>query len=771
MLDIGKIATSLYFDNTKTKADLMQCVPYYRNKPITDFTEIFRFGEGRLISCASYGDSYVAVNMRNEVTYYRPIRKQMFKYISNARLDEIINQQFIEPLLVFLDGKFVKWSDIYLFDDCRSTYFMINTKNTIAPDSYPSRVDVIHLPFFVSYTEDNKIFKDKELAFIFNENGLYDYEGHIRIYMNKNARMWYMEGRSALGSVKKVDLDLPDEVHVYPDNVFIFRNGLLDRDAVVDIDAYNALYIDKGQPLGADDITYKIFRDLSTTLEARNIDSIPNHDYLKHLEYNDQNIEVFKILSTEFDYKFDPNLDYNDNLRKFLLFSIKYNYRYLIDNIQYSHTKVVNYQLQSLWSRIDTNGCITLPYPKMFYSSCFPVVFINGYMCNRFIVKYNKNDFVFKLSVIEDNNLSMEVVFFRSYWDRPCIPYRYTEDKPSAYVFTDVSDLDIFSKYHPDKCFDMDDESKCFYTVNRSRYEYNGNMLTFKDNTFANQDLILVPRHRVVYGKFIMPTNNYRIVLGDKFNYCNKENLFMVFINGRKLSTSLYRVIVPSPVRPFNTRSIYFHRMLKAGDVVEVLYSNMTIIDEVHIGDLNHSMDAGSGIDALGYITGPSEYPIPLSKKLQFFFLNGRKVHSDHLKDISYSLMRVIKDYKSIENLCIINFEANIFEEVEDLKLVKSLLDETYGYFDKSETNNLTNCYAYINNTELVETADFDKEALIHQIIKDYYVHVNKGVPFRYTYDKETYTEVDADGNIILDVIDGTKYKSLEAKEVKSDGR
>ena len=99
-----------------------------------------------------------------------------------------------------------------------------------------------------------------------------------------------------------------------------------------------------------------------------------------------------------------------------------------------------------------------------------------------------------------------------------------------------------------------------------------------------------------------------------------------------------------------------------------------------------------------------------------------------------------------------------------------SLLDDTYDNFSKSEINNLTNTYSYITNAELKRKADFSKEAIIHQIIRDYYVHVNKGVPFRYTYDKDTYTEVDASGNIILDVIDGTIYKSLEAKEVNSNG-
>ena len=771
-MNVESRAEQLYFDNTTSKADSMQCIPYYRNpssNEITDFHLFVRLFGTLSPNADEFGENCYFIDIRNEVTFYRQVRRHKVGCINHASYTDFVNKQWIEPMLIFVNNRFVKWSNIFIYDDKRSTYLLLNLEDIITEeDEYtPKKLDILHLPFFVTYTENNVIHDDKQLIFTFNDTGLFDFGGHTRIYMNRTDRIWYHEGQSALGGVWRYDLDLPDECHVYPDNVIVFKNGLLYREAEVTIDNYNAMAIDEGDNVGVDIVSYKVFRDMTTTLEARNIDSIPNHDYLKHLEYNYRMIEMLEILNTEFDFQFDPNLTYDENMKKFTMFALKYNYRYFIDSTEYKNTKIVSYSITDLWSMINNEGCVTLPYPASFRSSCFPLIFIDGYMSNRFIKKYGKNDFVFNLSEVSSNSRLMEIVFFRSYWDRPCLPFSYDDCSIPSYFFSDVSEIGIFSKYHPDKCFEMDDESRCFYTVDRSKYTYEGNKLQFTDNDYAGQPLIIAPRHRVIYDKFIFKTNNYRLILGDRFNYANREELYTVFINGKKLNSALYRVIVPSPVRPFNNRSIYFLRMLKPGDVVEVLYSSMTLVDEVYIKDLNHSSEQGTGIDALGYINGPVDYPIPLSNRLQFFFINGRKVNPTHLKDLSFSLIRVTEDYNSIEDLCIINFENETYNYVESLKLSRSLLDQTYEYFDKSEINNLTNTYAYITEAELAEKADFSKEAIIHQIVKDYYVHVNKGVPFRYTFDKETYTEYDAEGNIILDVIDGTKYKSLEVKEIK----
>ena len=775
MADVRKKSEQLYFDNTKSKVEQMQAIPYFASKSMNNddiSTFIFNFDRYTSIDSDECGESSFIINITDEVVFYRAIRKKTVGVVRRMPLLYAINNKWIEPIMVFVNNRFIKWTDIYLYTDRRNTYLMIDFSSIDKEIDYdPEKIDILHLPFFVDYYEDNTVVEDKQLIFIFDKTGVFDYSGTIRIYMDKACPIDYFECTSALGEVNKYDLNYPDSEHIYPNNVITFKDGLLYREAKIDIDNYNALTIDDGVEVNTSTYTYKIFREPGTTLELKNFNEIPNHDYLKHLEYNDKMTEMFKILNTEFDYEFNPKLSYEENIKSFSKYIYRYNYRKILEEIVPEDTYIISYKKSDLMGRMKDNGYVDIPYPKKFHTSCFPIIFINGYLGNMLARKYGKNGFEFNIKALADDDIkNIEVIYFRSYWDHPLLPYSYKEAGVNTYFFNDVEKIDIMCKWHPEKCFEMDDEDRCYYTVDSSLYTYKNNALTFKDDTYVDKDLLVVPHNRVIYEQYIIKANNYRVIMSDKFDYSNREEHYMVFINGKKLNSALYRVIIPSPVRPFNNRAVYFHRMLKAGDIVEVIYSPMATIDEIYIKDLDHSSEPGTGIDELGYITGPESLHIPMSNKLQFYFINGRKVYCNDIMNISYDLVRVTKDYKSIEDLCIINFDPSVFKELADLDISKSLLDEVYGYMTKSEINIATNTYTYINNYELAEKADFDKESIMHQIIRDYYVHVNKGVPFRYTYDEDTFTEVDSAGNIILDVIDGTTKRNLKVEEVKSDG-
>lgn len=780
-MDLYNEAERLFFDNTKTKAIETQRIPYYKKDTVqlsleddtVNYTILFKHQMiNSYDNIADDDDNHVFIKMTDEVVYYRTMRRRKFTPIIKAPYLEFVNKQWIEPLLIFLDGKFVKWDEIEVYDDGRDIWFRLDIPPVIDGEEelYP-KMDILHLPFQVTYITNNKVLEDKQLIFIFDNDGLFDYKGHIRIYMNKDETLWYNEGRSALGHVMKYDLDIPDEIHVYPHNVFVFRDGLLYREAKIDIDKYNALYINDGEGVDANSITYKIFRDLSITNELRNIDSIPNHEFLKHLEYEDKMIEMFNILNTEFDYKIDSTLTFEENMHKFTLFAIRYNYRYFIDKITCEDIVSKTFKFADIQARVndENKGILYFPYLPKFRHSCFPLVYIDGYFYNSHIKSFDANGFYLDMSDIKSEHKEMEIVYFRSYWDRPVIPFRYTEAHKKYFMFTDMDYVDIMCKWHPEKCFEMDDESMCWYTVDRSLYSYDHNTLIFNSDVYLGKDLMLVPRRRAVYDKFIMPSNNYRIVLDSKFNYCNRENNYGVYINGRRVNVSLFKVVVPSPVRPFNSRSIYFLKQLNRGDVVEVIYSSMAVVDQVYIEDLEHSSMSGTGIDALGYITGPSDFSIPLSRDLQFYFINGRKIPRNDLMDLSYNMIRCTRDIGSVEDLCIMCYGVGTNDKAMNAFTGLSLLDDVLAGFSKNQINNLTNVYSYITEAERAPTPDYSKEAIIHQIVKDYYVHVNKGVPFRYTFDSSNYTEYDAQGNIILDVIDGNKFANMEAKVAETE--
>lgn len=779
------------WNHTKTIARDTQCIPYFRHETYA-FGEICKsaimFGNDIIDSTQPTVESEINelawfLCMTDEVTYYSIMNRRKLGYIRDASYLEFVKKQWIEPLLIFIDGRFVHWENIRMYDDGRSVHFMLDIPQE---DMMQVKIDILHLPFFVEYVTNNKIIEDesKQLVFIFDENGYFDYNGHTRMYAKKQDHIWYNEGTSALGRVWKYDLNIPDEVHVYPENILVFKNGMLYRGANIRVDNYNALHIDEGEEVGNNVITYKIWRDLSAGLQRRNIDEVPNHEYLKHLEYDNQLSGMFDILNREFDFEFDPKLTYTENLWNMHILSLKYNYKeYLEFLVRKFGTLVKEYEFDYIYNHglRSEDGQWELPYRPNLRGNCFMLVFAGGLLMNRFVTRTYSGIYIDLNNIEEylDETRLIEVVYIPSYWSVPPVYISQEEsestDKPQQYLVKIDGPCTLLCQWHPDKCFEMEDESQCWYTISKDCYDdimvWPYHKITLKDNTYAGHDIVVAPTNVVQYQKFYLPTNNYRVILDERFNYCNKPELFSVYINGRRLNSNLFHVVVPSPVRPFNGRSVYFRIELQKGDYVEVIYSPMEVMDEVYIEDLEHSMNPGTGIDALGYITGPKDYPIPLSEKLQFFFLNGKKIRNSDLMDISYSMIRTTRDHKSVEDLCIVVYDRELYIEASKIFTSGDELSDMYEQRTKYEINNLTDTYSYITEAETARQADFSKGSIVRQIVRDYYAQVNRGVPFRYTYDKDTFYDFDAEGNLILDIVDGNVVdNNLMVTEVKEDG-
>lgn len=785
--DMLEVSEHALWNNTKTIARDTQCIPYFKHETyqFDDIvTSMIMFGNNVISAERPTVESEINelawfLCMTDEVVYYSTMSRRKLGYIRDASYLEFVKKQWIEPLLIFIDDKFVHWEKIRIYDDGRSVHFMIDIPQE---DVTQIKIDILHLPFFVDYITNNKIIEDesKQLVFIFDDNGCFDYSGHTRLYTKKLDHMWYNEGTSALGRVWKYDLNIPDEVHVYPENILVFKNGMLYRNANIRVDNYNALHIDEGEEVGNNVITYKIWRDLSSTLQERNIDHIPNHDQLKHFEYeNTVPPHIFDVLNHEFDFNFDPKLTYTENLWNMHIMAFKYNYKDYLAKLVSTH-KVLTKEYDFDDISQNTLGLDKWLLPYTYRGNCFIMIFAGGLLMNRFTIITDDGVILSLMDIEEylDDSRKLEVVYLESLWSVPPLYLSYTEEEvgntKTCVTYTEGECL-LMCQWHPDKCFEMNDESQCWYTIGKDHYEEEvvgeAHKITFIDDTYANKDMLLVPSNVVQYQKFYLPSNNYRVVLNDRFNYCNKEELFSVYINGRRLNSNLFHVVVPSPVRPFNGRSIYFRVELQKGDYVEVIYSPMEVMDEVYIEDLDHSMNTGTGIDALGYITGPKNYPIPLSKELQFFFLNGKKIRNSDLMDISYSMIRTTRDHKSVEDLCIVVGNRNLYKEASEIFTTGDELSDMYEQCTKYEINNLTDTYSYITEAESARQPDFSKGAIVRQIVRDYYAQVNKGVPFRYTYDKDTFYDFDAEGNLILDIVDGNvSNNNLMVTEVKEDG-
>jgi hypothetical protein len=187
----------------------------------------------------------------------------------------------------------------------------------------------------------------------------------------------------------------------------------------------------------------------------------------------------------------------------------------------------------------------------------------------------------------------------------------------------------------------------------------------------------------------------------------------------------------------------------------------MTIEDELNIATLDNSTNEGTGIDQMGYINGPKNSSLPLSRDLQFFFVNGIKIPKEYLMDIDYDTVRLVVNMNTISNLSILGYDSKLLALFEELGLTYSNLDKVYEAHDKAGINILTNTYTTVSNTKASMEKEITDHALINEIVRYYYGHVNYGKPFRYDYDDSVYAEVDSAGNVIIDVMDATSENNV----------
>lgn len=775
------VMEDLYFHYTNNSIEQSELIPRFTSDDIHLVKEFE-------INHESYKVGYVdqetgiedkRIAIKTDKIIFKPIlRSAISNYDTRGVIEgetvlELFNSNTITPFILFINGRFVKWSEISIYKDNRYCFLVIDTTIDYSSGNTLSDTDIeiLQLPLSgLSYTEKTKIDKDNTLIFAFDTDGYLNISGSTLIYMN-TTNIEYKQLLLPGGNILNDDIQIPDECLLYPSNIITFKDNILYSNATVTVSPYNTLTIDDGNTIG---LEYKMFYDKTSNLPYNNVSQIINHDYLKdRYLYPKENQDWLSILHQEFDFNFDNTKSYDENIEAFSTYMKGYNYRDLVDRIKSDNVYSIKGSIGELYNKQN----ILLMFPVEYKSPGY-MLFINGILSNNIINQEYTYGVRVDLSAFTDNSIYEFIIFNDTI--KEYLRSSISEDPEEKYFsgyHTFENDFDLYCGKHPDAIFELNgylkDVNSTFrlqYKVNDSDYSINEDgtiKLGERYMQFKDADIFKVPRNKFVHEEFIITQKeDFNVHLTKpEFAFCDDMTKYMVFLNGYRVHSSLYRVIVPSTLTPFLDQAIYFSIILKEGDVIDVFYTPMSIIDEVYIEDLNHSTVSGTGVDQLGYITGPSDYKVPISRNLQFFFVNGIKIPYDYLMDISYDKARIIVNMKTIESLCLIGFDNDLIDLFESLNLDKSKLDLVYDAHDKMGINILTETYTAVTNVKPHRSKEIADHALINEIIRFYYARVNTGKPFRYEYDKSVYADVDAAGNIVIDTMDANKNVNLELEK------
>ena len=193
-------------------------------------------------------NEYQTIILMGDLKFKNTAIPQKYRGVWKARMRDVYENEVLHPFLVFINGKFVKWSEIEIVNDVHYSYIICN--NVYYPDV--KQIDIIQIPFNIFYDENGNIENDTEIMFRFDDNGILSDIGNTIISYDSSISDIHMDLFDApLGNVKGWDIiNVKDNIKLFKENLFIFKDGLLYSNADIIVDPMNVITIDNGNSDG-----------------------------------------------------------------------------------------------------------------------------------------------------------------------------------------------------------------------------------------------------------------------------------------------------------------------------------------------------------------------------------------------------------------------------------------------------------------------------------------------------------------------------------------
>lgn len=688
----------------------------------------------------------------------------------------LVSKQIMFPVLFFLDGKLQKWTDVYIVPENNITTYVIINNNYTQNKKLP--LDTVFIPLTdILYMEKPTY---EEIIDIKNESSFtlcFDKEGKI-IYDNEDSDIYTIIGfyeshklevdtNTDMRTLNGIDYYLVDRNKL--DNEYIGNRANLafdnDNKFIGNIDTNLQFIGDNAYRLNTNlnknDIKviftfiYKDSTGFKTDMKKR-IGS-DNSDLM--LYYNSKTNKEIKQFNLELeDKKWDwLHTKSEENIRKAIKSILQYD-QSILKSAYLKKSKVVSetYTVEDFLNRfaIDDIGNCSIPRMRKGLLNNSLMMFIDGklFSYDRFIIDKSNNIKVSLGKYADKLTSEIDLVFFTD-TENSVYNYNIHSSDTEVIIPEDINPkyLEIYSKVDNPHNYRFDFE----YDITPNEFTYipikftmekcyqNVYKIKFENGDFYGRDIIFTSRRQFRHKHVVWQNSpDYRIYLDEEFNYLSNDDAFMIFINGRKINRENFIVTIPSESRPFDRSILEITTFLDKGDDIDIFY----LPDNIKSINLKDNTQ----YEPLAMVSDKIIYN--LSKDLQFFFVNGRKIARDHIEDISANHVVIDKAYSNydldivyyIDGFDIVNEVYNELENKEEYiytimkDLYKSLDPNTYS--NETELLNqlgkkmLNDNYILKNIEENYQKYHASILSLMNNIIMEYYsdygIKTNKAFVF-----------------------------------------
>lgn len=509
----------------------------------------------------------------SDLRYRNVSNPQRNRSVYKAQYIQLLREQIILPFLLFINGKFVKWSDIEIVNDVHYSYIIAN--NVYYPEA--ETIDILHIPFNILYGENNETY-DKDVLFRFDDEGLLSPIGKTVISYDEGVNDIHVDSFDApLGDVKGWDiLNIRNDIKLFKENFILFKDGLLYRDPNIIIDPMNVITIDNGESDGM--IEGRVFYDTYSNKPKNNVYQFHGTDYLsevfKNAQQNPDDVPYYVTkLREDFNFDFDISKSYTENITN----AVNYIYNYNPQLLYPAHTSPIilrSWTGKQVKELLNEDNNLVMLRDKYDGHDTYVMPFLNGELYKYHDqIKYYVSCFVLPIyGELSDDDL-LEIIYFKNV-DNSTIIGHVTKEDPLVSLdgYIDRDDLLVYADRHHDMAFPtIGFNSRLAYRIDYN-WDEETKAMSFDDDYYYGRDLAFVSKNRFIYIGYNIRKNCFKFQLSDEFKYCDNQKQFMVFINGRKLSQDEFNITILKNTRPFDDLFIYTAKALHPGDKLDVFY-------------------------------------------------------------------------------------------------------------------------------------------------------------------------------------------------------
>lgn len=743
------------------------------------------------------------------------------------KMEDLIANKIIMPFVIFINGIFIPWDYISIITDGDTSYLLIEMDGTFPSFNTCMNYDYIQyleLPQHGMYSKTRPSSSNTSLYVLmsFNSAGLFT-KSSPAYFISVRKELCQYSYWSRTNAVDGYIMNSTNsDVKLSESNIILFTNGLFttgriypakiacisectSKDGAI---AKHLSYTTNGKEIPENpsvvvdssiltinggknpnrstyDIILSVYNNYTDSMDIINRTDINGLSRIIKSANSGIKPEFLDMIRKPFDFALKNNKGdgqtYNSkdqNTSDVIKAIMEYDPSILTDTLlDNSNMSIDEYTISDKSTdpvvlMLKTCGVLELTLDHSFGTE-YILVLVNGILPDTIYESdYNMNKFSMPIHDIKNGDI-IEVLRFRN------IDNRVYEDivikENDGFIYSS----DIVNEHM--KIFSTDGNHASFtYPTDRDVHHYPIGYTTetnssgmiriiLDDPYYYGKKLSIAYDNRFAYvaGTYIK-TNAIMIVdfTSKDFNFCDDYFRYFVFVNGRRLLSNHYRLVLPTrSTTPFYRFKLYLAIPLKQGDRLDIIYTP-SLMKDVFIDE---------SISATGDIViDKSSIDYGASSDLYMFWINGKKIPKSHLANIDSTRMRIITDEKSVKSLCVTKYIPSIsglntsFNDTSSLidaitsKMSKDDIDRAFGLTSTSITDTESN--AYENAMPI--------RAVMNELIRAEYAaneHVDITDKFVYGYediDESIVMEVSESGVKLIESMDANQENNIISDDI-----